>query len=55
VNSFCTGHVLNWLHQQEGWKMKNFAIYQEMMKAQQEAKRAARKAYYKANGTLRGF
>ena len=35
--------------------MKNFAIYQEIMKALQEAKRADRKAYYKANGTLMGF
>lgn len=35
--------------------MKNFAIYQEIMKALQEEKRSARKAYYKANGTLRGF
>lgn len=35
--------------------MKNFAIYQEIIKALQEERRAARKAYYKANGTLRGF
>lgn len=35
--------------------MKYFAIYQDMIKAAQEAKRAARKAYYKANGTLKGF
>lgn len=35
--------------------MKYFALEQWLLKKAQEAKRAARKAYYKQNGTLRGF
>ena len=35
--------------------MKYFALEQWLLKKAQEAKREARKAYFKANGTLRGF
>jgi len=35
--------------------MKYFALEQWLLKKAQEAKRAARKAYFKKNGTLRGF
>jgi hypothetical protein len=35
--------------------MKCFALKQWLLKKDQETKRAARKAYFKKNGTLRGF
>ncbi len=35
--------------------MKYFALEQRLLKKAQEERRAARKAYYKQNGTLRGF
>jgi hypothetical protein len=35
--------------------VKNFAIYQQLIAALQAEKAAARKAYFKDNGTLKGF